>query len=239
MSAVLQALKKIERQRAQTARMVGARQQIDPLRVTHGNPRKSVGKLAGAIVAAMLVVGAIGFLIRPPATAPGPEADHAPKASQTGDLPAGQPVVSPRPPATAIALPADTRSAVAASVATRPASPAPEPALTPESASPVPSRIPAAPVASALPAPPDVSVDLPASALPVSEAPAISLLTDANITLQAVVWSETPDACMVVINDRILRVGDHIDGYRLVEIGPNHVLLSRSGRAWRLPFMRR
>jgi hypothetical protein len=92
MSAVLQALKKIERQRAQTARMVGARQQIDPLRVTHGNPRKSVGKLAGAIVAAMLVVGAIGFLIRPPATAPGPEADHAPKASQTGDLPAGQPV---------------------------------------------------------------------------------------------------------------------------------------------------
>jgi|GEM_PF-7102567 len=241
MSAVLQALKKIERQRAQTDRMVIAKWQIDPLMVAHGDRPKFVVKPAIAIVAAMLVVGAIGMFIWQRTTAPAPDPIHDPQVSQTSRLPANHPITLPRPLVPAVVARADIREPAALPVAAPPESPPPtaRPVTLPESMSSVASGMPPLPAASPRPASPVVAAEAPASSAPGADAPVVSRLVDAGVKLQAVVWSETPDACMVVINDRILRIGDHIDGYRLVEIGPGHALLSRGGRVWRLPFMRR
>ena len=50
-----------------------------------------------------------------------------------------------------------------------------------------------------------------------------------NLKVQAIVWSPTPQARIVVINDRIFAQGENIQGVRIVKIQKENVVLEKSG----------
>ena len=66
-----------------------------------------------------------------------------------------------------------------------------------------------------------------------------TLPNESGIRLQAISWSKAPERRIVVINGRILRQGEGIDGYTVSEINPDDVVFDRSGRRWRLAFKTR
>lgn len=58
----------------------------------------------------------------------------------------------------------------------------------------------------------------------------------AGLTLQAISWSTDPARRLAVINGRICREGEPVDGYVLVRINPDNVLLSDGRTSGRLIF---
>lgn len=61
-------------------------------------------------------------------------------------------------------------------------------------------------------------------------------LHDPAMKLQAITWSTKPQNRIAVINNRIMRQGDSVSGYRLVTINQDDVILSAAGERWKLPF---
>ena len=240
MSAVLKALQKIERRRAQTDRMVVTQWPVDPLAITR--PRKHIGKTIGVALAVIICIGLIVALVRqrhaliPVAPSETPAVAHREPTSPAGDnlTSTGAPVNLPRsmPTKAAQTIPLAAEPSPSDAV-TPPAGPRPKPiqATPPRASAPSPPQpVAAAPLKAV--APPDSPTPLPAQ-------PVIERLIDPAITLQAVVWSDNPDECMAVINDRIMHTGDRIERYTLVKISANEVWLTDNGQTWRLPFMKR
>jgi len=57
-----------------------------------------------------------------------------------------------------------------------------------------------------------------------------------KLKLQAIAWSQDPAGRLAVINNRILREGESVDGYDLTQIRKDDVVLNEGGKSWRLEF---
>lgn len=76
--------------------------------------------------------------------------------------------------------------------------------------------------------PPEKSIQPKEIALPV--------LNDPGMKLQAITWSKDPQKRIAVINNRILRQGDVVSGYRIDTINQDDIVLSDGGKKWQLVF---
>jgi hypothetical protein len=61
-------------------------------------------------------------------------------------------------------------------------------------------------------------------------------LTDNRLKIQAIVWSPIADERMAVINTRIVREGGSVEGFSVVEIRSDDVIVRESGRLYRVAF---
>ena len=61
-------------------------------------------------------------------------------------------------------------------------------------------------------------------------------ITDDQLKLQAVAWANEAARRLAVINDRIVHEGESVDGYQIVKIRQEDVILKRGGKSWRLEF---
>jgi hypothetical protein len=62
------------------------------------------------------------------------------------------------------------------------------------------------------------------------------LEANSPIKLQAISWAQLADKSIAVINNAVLHEGDNVEGYTVVKIRPDDVILRRSGRMWRATF---
>jgi hypothetical protein len=62
-----------------------------------------------------------------------------------------------------------------------------------------------------------------------SKPAAVKPLEDSNLILQAISWSENPDNRIAVINGSIMREGESIKGFRIIQIGQDDVVV-RAGQ---------
>jgi type II secretory pathway component PulC len=62
------------------------------------------------------------------------------------------------------------------------------------------------------------------------------LEANSPIKLQAISWNQQADQSITVINNTVLHEGDSVEGYTVVKIRPDDVILRRSGRMWRAAF---
>ncbi len=69
-------------------------------------------------------------------------------------------------------------------------------------------------------------------AKPVSAQP----LEDSKLKLQAISWSEKPENRIAVINSNIVREGELIEGFRVIQIGQDDVLVRADAKEWKLVF---
>lgn len=61
-------------------------------------------------------------------------------------------------------------------------------------------------------------------------------IDDSNLRLQALAWFDEPSKRMAVINDRIVREGESIDGYQITHIRQEDVVVTDGRQTWRLEF---
>lgn len=93
------------------------------------------------------------------------------------------------------------------------------------------------PAATASEKPEALPVKTPATELEREEGPlAIDKLAGVGIKIQAISWSDIPEKSLAVINNRVLRAGDEIEGYQITRINPDDVVLQRGGKSFRLEF---
>ena len=57
-----------------------------------------------------------------------------------------------------------------------------------------------------------------------------------TLRLQAISWSDMPSARITVIDSRILREGHSVDGYTVVQIRPEDVIMAKEGKRWKLMY---
>ena len=69
-----------------------------------------------------------------------------------------------------------------------------------------------------------------------SEKRTYARLNDSKIKLQALAWSENAAKRMAVINGRIVREGESMDGYQINQIRQEDVVVSDGSQFWRLEF---
>ena len=65
-----------------------------------------------------------------------------------------------------------------------------------------------------------------------------TLPAQAGLDLQAISWDENPESRIAVINGRVLREGERIEGYLLSEINADDVVFEHTGQIWKLDFRR-
>lgn len=63
-------------------------------------------------------------------------------------------------------------------------------------------------------------------------------LTDGSLSIQAIAWSANPDERIAVINNRVTREGASIDGYSIVTIAEEAVYARKEGKLWMVRFGR-
>ncbi len=56
------------------------------------------------------------------------------------------------------------------------------------------------------------------------------------LKIQAISWSANPSERVAVVNDKVLSEGDFINGYHLLEIQKDQIILQNSGHAYNLEF---
>lgn len=61
-------------------------------------------------------------------------------------------------------------------------------------------------------------------------------ITDSKLKLQALAWSDEAVRRMAVINGHIVHEGESIEGYQVVEIRVEDVIVNAGGKSWRLGF---
>ena len=61
-------------------------------------------------------------------------------------------------------------------------------------------------------------------------------ITDSKLKLQALAWSDDAVRRMAVINGRIVHEGDSVDGYQVLKIRSEDVIVEADGKSWRLEF---
>lgn len=82
-----------------------------------------------------------------------------------------------------------------------------------------------------------VPTPAPKQALPARDPYAqTEAFTEETLRLQAVSWSDVPSARVTIINGRILREGQSVDGYAVVQIRPQDVIVKKSGKHWILSY---
>jgi hypothetical protein len=61
-------------------------------------------------------------------------------------------------------------------------------------------------------------------------------LEDPGLKLQALAWSDDKDRRMAVINGRIVHEGESVDGYQVITIRREDIILKEGQKSWRLEF---
>ena len=61
-------------------------------------------------------------------------------------------------------------------------------------------------------------------------------ISGSNLKLQALAWSEEAERRMAVINGSIVHEGESVDGYLVLKIRAEDVVLRKGGKSWRLEF---
>jgi len=61
-------------------------------------------------------------------------------------------------------------------------------------------------------------------------------MEDSKLKLQALAWSDDNARRMAVINGQIVREGQSVDGYQIMQIRQEDVVVSDGGKSWRLEF---
>ncbi len=64
----------------------------------------------------------------------------------------------------------------------------------------------------------------------------IPVLEDASLTINAISWSTVPEKRLAVINSTLVRQGQTVGEFRLVEIEEDQVIVQRSQEKWRVMF---
>jgi len=64
----------------------------------------------------------------------------------------------------------------------------------------------------------------------------IPLLRDPEMKLQAITWSKDPQKRIIVINNRIMRQGETVRGYRIETINQDDIILGENGEKWKFLF---
>lgn len=86
----------------------------------------------------------------------------------------------------------------------------------------------------------DLQASRPAAKTPRSVRPqprqTYDRIKDNILKLQAVAWADDPGRRMAVINDRIVHEGESVDGYQIVKIREEDVIVKQGGKSWRLEF---
>nr|WP_319394853.1 general secretion pathway protein GspB [uncultured Desulfobacter sp.] len=122
--------------------------------------------------------------------------------------------------------------------------PSPEPMVKPlpkspqtiaKTAPPAPERpsTPERPKAPPVPVPEPVFAPVTAKSSP---APEIPLLKDISLKIQAISWDQDPTNRITVINSSILNEGDAVQGFQVIRIEKDGVLLNGNGKNYRLKF---
>jgi hypothetical protein len=91
----------------------------------------------------------------------------------------------------------------------------------PPAAAPAP-RAPSAPTRQA-PAPP-----------PRSAEDSLSRLDDSKLKVMAIAWAEDAGRRLAVVNGRIVREGESVDGYTVTRIRRDYLVVSDGSRSWRV-----
>jgi hypothetical protein len=60
--------------------------------------------------------------------------------------------------------------------------------------------------------------------------------SDSTLKLQAIAWAHEASQRLAVINNRIVREGDSVDGYSIVQIRSEDVIINDGTESWRLEF---
>ena len=60
--------------------------------------------------------------------------------------------------------------------------------------------------------------------------------SDSKLKLQAIAWAHEAPQRLAVINNRIVREGDSVDGYSIVQIRSEDVVVNDGTQSWRLEF---
>ena len=76
----------------------------------------------------------------------------------------------------------------------------------------------------------------PTRAKKADKAEAYDLFDDSKLNLQALAWFNDPRKRMAVINSRIVREGESVDGYQVTKIRRQDVVVSDGSKLWRLEF---
>ena len=61
-------------------------------------------------------------------------------------------------------------------------------------------------------------------------------LSDSKLKLQAIAWAHEAPQRLAVINNRIVREGDSVDGYSIIQIRSEDVVVNDGTQSWRLEF---
>lgn len=61
-------------------------------------------------------------------------------------------------------------------------------------------------------------------------------LARGTLNLQAISWSDIPSARITVIDGRILREGHSVEGYTVIEIRPEDIIVGKAGKRWKLTY---
>jgi len=64
----------------------------------------------------------------------------------------------------------------------------------------------------------------------------MAVLEDSSLKLMAIAWADDPKSRIAVINDRIVREGDVIEGMAISRINEDEVILRKGGNNWKLLF---
>jgi hypothetical protein len=71
---------------------------------------------------------------------------------------------------------------------------------------------------------------------PTPAADAYDRIDDSNLKLQALAWFDDASKRMAVINDRIVREGESVDGYQIIQIRQEDVVVRDGSKSWLLKF---
>ncbi|MGB9500175.1 MAG: general secretion pathway protein GspB [Dissulfuribacterales bacterium] len=82
----------------------------------------------------------------------------------------------------------------------------------------------------------DSEKNIPADENGTDVEPVIRILDDTSMDLQAISWASDPESRMAVINGKICREKDRVDGYVVKEIGSGDVVLAKGAVLERLVF---
>jgi len=226
-SSILKALKKLEDENPPKGRSVvwssgpAPRRTIRRWDITSGWSAVLLWGLLG-VVALISAGGIILYLLSPS------EGDAVPTASVV--RPVAKPIQA-SPSSETMAKPPPPPPTLPPKEVSPPAAPAPEKALPVPKAAPRPAaqKIPSAsrkekPPVRALEAEPDrnATADLPV------------LTTD--LKLQAISWASAPGDRLAVINGNIMREGTSLEGYSIVQIDRDEVVVRKGSEQWKLVF---
>ncbi|MCG8549988.1 MAG: general secretion pathway protein GspB [Desulfobacterales bacterium] len=227
MSTILKALEQAEKE----SRQHTAPPSFDRGLNKTGRPRKAAFYIPQRIIliSLILLIGGISFVYFLPPSQEKAEVPAPVPVRKQGITP---PVEPPRPTLIKPVSPAPD-------LPRRPSpesmvKPGPKPYQTAEKTAP---PAPARPSIHKRPKAPPVQE--PASAPVTAKSPAdpeISLLKDQSLKIQAISWDQSPTNRITVINNSILNEGDAIQGFRVVRIEKDGVLLNGNGKNYRLKF---